>query len=308
MDSKINKQDDLNLKDLIDAILKYKYKIMFSTFIVTSLTTIYLLYLPNTYKSEATLASANVSSSTLSQMSSSFGGVASLAGISIPSGETNKIDEALEILKSLNFFSVLSKEGDTFFVLQATKGWNSNSNELIIDENVYDIKNQKWVSDEEFNVNGRPSLQSAHIDFLDSLSITTDKKTGFVKISIEHFSPYVAKNILESIIYNINNKIRTKDIQIANESLKFLNNQIEQTKLAELRSNISNLIEKQIQTITFAQSSDEYIFKILSEPSAPERKSGPKRLSSLISAVFLTFFLSTIFYISKYLFFNKDNE
>ena len=82
---------------------------------------------------------------------------------------------------------------------------------LVINPEIYNVK-EKWVSESSFARNGKPSIQSAHRDFIYNLSIDIDKKTQFVHISFQHFSPYVAKKVLDNILFEINEISRTKTL------------------------------------------------------------------------------------------------
>ena len=67
-------EDEIDLKELFNTILKYKYKIAIFSFIVTIFTLCYVLSLPNSYKSEIILAPQG-------DDKSSGGGLASLASL-----------------------------------------------------------------------------------------------------------------------------------------------------------------------------------------------------------------------------------
>ena len=184
-------------------------------------------------------------------------------------------------------------------------GWDASKNKLIINPELYDTKLDKWVSDQSFAVNGKPSIQTAHRDFLRQLSVNVDKKTRFIYISIEHFSPYVAKKILDLILIEINEMIRDEDIRVAKDSIAFLTKESLNTQLNEVRSGINDLIEKQIETIAFANASPEYLVKTLSPPYVPELKALPDRKLIVIISLIIGFILSSMFYSIKYYFFNQ---
>ena len=119
----------------------------------------------------AILASASSSGSNLSGLASQYSGVASLAGISLPSGgSSSKVSMGIEVIKSLSFFERLVTKHDVFFDLEAPFGWDRGSDTLIINPKIYDIASKKWVTKGPYVIDGKPSLQSAHRNFLSNFS------------------------------------------------------------------------------------------------------------------------------------------
>ena len=284
-------EDDIDVAVLISIFWKNKLTILIITFLVSLAGVAWSLSLPNTYTSSAVLAPAN--SSSLSSISSQYSGLASIAGISLPSsGETDKVALGLETLRSFYFFEEFVEKHDLLITLVAAKGWNKDSNTLIIDEDIYDVKNNKWVSDIEYSVNGKPSHQYSHREFLKNLSISKEKLTGFVTISYEHLSPFISMKVIDLLISDINEIERVDDIAQAKRSIKFLEKEIKGSQLAEVRTGLHALIQKQIETVMLANATPEYLFKIASPPISPEIKTGPKRSIICILAFFMGLFLS----------------
>ena len=104
-----------------------------------------------------------------------------------------------------------------------------------------------------------------------------DIKTDFVSVSIKHLSPNIAKKWLDIIIFNINEKMREEDRKLALDSINFLNKSSEETNLVEIKEAISQLLQSEMQKLMLAAANENYIYKKLESPIAPERKSEPKR-------------------------------
>lgn len=271
---------------------------------------IYSLSLPNLYKSYAVIASASGSGTNLSRIGSQYAGIANIAGVSIPSNtDVDKVAIGIETLTSLNFFEEVVNSNDKFYYkLLAPKGWNSNTNSLIIDENIYDTKSNKWVSNHKFSLNGLPSMQYAHRKFKENLMVSENDITGFVTISYTHFSPYVAKEILEILILEINERTRLEDIAVANESINYLRNEAQKAQLSSVNTAISNLIQTQIERITFANASPQYLFKELSKPYAPEKKEKPNRSVIVILSSILGFLIGSVLALFNYYLMKPENK
>ena len=299
--------DNIDFRALFQLAWSEKYKIIFITsfFLIGSI--YYSLSLPNIYRSEATLASASDSGS-MSNMRSQYAAVASLAGIAVPTDNSSKkVAESIEIMNSLNFFEDFASDEVIFFNLQAPIGWDENLNILLIDSDKFDTVKKKWVSSSPFAKNGKPSMQSAHRDFLENFKVAIDKQTGFVSMHFDHYSPHIAKEVLNSLIDKINEISRNSDIAIANNSINFLQEEANNASLNDVRLVINNLIQKQIETITLANATPQYSLKILSEPTAPEIRIQPKR--TLIAQFGLIFglLMSFIFVLLKNYLTTKKN-
>ena len=295
----MNQYKNANPNNFLSIVFENKYKIAIFTFFVTLITAVILFYIPNTYKSSAVLSGADISGNNSPNILSNYSNLASVAGISISSQEKEeRVAMGIEIIKSLEFFENISKKNNIFFKIMAISDWNKETRKLVINEKIYSEKEKKWVYEKEFSVNGKPSMQTAHREFLDNLSISTDRKTGFIKISYVHFSPDVAKEIVSTIVEEVNEDLRLEDIYQAEESIKILTNEYENTQLNQIRSGLSYLIQQNIEKKTTAVTTPEYLFKILSDPISSERKNGPQKLIILI----ISFISSLILFKSIFLF------
>jgi capsular polysaccharide biosynthesis protein len=63
------------------------------------------------------------------------------------------------------------------------------------------------------------------------VSISEDKQTGLVSVSVEHKSADIAKRWVELMVNRVSEDLRSKDIREAEESIKFLESQREKTSL-----------------------------------------------------------------------------
>ena len=269
------KEDDIiDLSKLFKSLFKEKWIIIASTLIFSIFSVFYALSLPNIYKAEALLAPID-SSENLSQISKS-GGLASIAGINLSSQVTTRSQEGIKILESYKFFEEILKSNDIKPNLLAVKEWNENDNKIIYDSNLFLESNNTWVRKASTkNKNPIPSNQEAFEKFDSVFDIK--KSEGFIYISIEHESPFVARDWLNIVIKKINTLVMEDEKQKALKSIDFLNQQISKTNLSETKQALSELIQKQIQTVMLADASDEYLFKVIDPPIAPEQRDKPQR-------------------------------
>lgn len=296
----INDQDDeIDLRELWNAIWSGKWIIITITSVFTIASVLYALNLPDEYKSTAILAPASQSGAGgLSKLTSQFGGLASLAGINLggAGGAEDKSVIAMEIIKTWGFLEKFIEDNNIQVEVFAAKGWNRSSNELIIDADIYDVVNKKWVRD--FNPSRgqkvEPSSWELFEEIKDRISISQDKTSGLISLSVEHYSPLGAKQWTDKLIAMINEYIKKKDREEAQKSIEYLKNQINQTSVTGMQSVFYQLIEEQTKTLMLAEVSDEYVFKTLSEAKVAEEQSKPKRALITVLGIFLGGILAII--------------
>ena len=300
-------QDDISLIDLYKILWKKKIYILLTSFSVAFASLFYANSLEDIYRSETLLAPSSDSDSAPSM--GMFSGVASIAGINIPSHTSaNNVLISIERLKSLDFFEMVVDKHNLYYELEAVNGWNSANNTLIVNTDIYDDKKNQWISDDEFAINGRPSIQKIHSNFLENFSVYYDNKNGFVSLSVDHFSPHVAKKILEIFIKEINETTRNEDISTAQQIISYLEEENLNTRNIDLKLGINSLIQSQIKKIAIANSSPQYVLKVISPPYAPESKFSPSRLLIVLIGFFLGSIFSSMFFIFYRIYLNEFNS
>ena len=192
-----NNETSLDFLKVLSLLWSKKITIILVTGIMSVASVFYALSLPNYYQSSALLAPAeqNSSSSLLGQ----YGGLASMAGISLPSnGEENKTDMAIAILQSRKFLELIVSEIEDFApIIIASEEYNQEENIFTFDEELYDAVNKKWVRDVKPPQTIEPSLLEIHKVFNSEVfSYSLDKNTGFISLSIELLSPVHAHDFL----------------------------------------------------------------------------------------------------------------
>lgn len=286
-------QIDFELKELVDVVWKGKWIILLVVSIFATSSIFYALSLPNVYKSEALLSPVTDNSGL--KLPSQLGGLASLAGVNLDSQGDEKAKLALEILKSRAFITNFIEKNDLFVPIMASKGWVFETNELIINDKLYNSTNKEWVRKVKAPFGKKPSLQEAYKEFMELLSISVDKKTGMVTLSFQHHSPLFAKEILDKLIFDINEDLRQRDLLEAKLSIDYLNEQISLTNLADVRSMLFSLVEEQTKTLMLANIRSEYVFKTIDKAVVTEKKYKPRRSVIVIAFSLFGFLVSITF-------------
>ena len=291
--------DEIDLRELFTAIWQGKWIIVIITALFAAASVYYAVNLPNVYKSEALLAPAEQDKT--SGLVGQFGGLASLAGVNLgANGNVDKTQLAIEILRSRKFSREFINKYDILPDLMAAKTWNSETNTVLYDEKFYDVEQNKWVREVKAPYKPEPSMQEAYKKFIKIISANKNEETGMVTISVEHVSPVVAQQWVNWLIDDINQTMKARDVIEANESTNFLTQQLEQTKIADIRAVLYKLVEEQAKTIMFANVRDEYVFKIIDPAIIPEQKAKPARALICVLGTFLGGMISFIIILFRY--------
>ncbi len=294
---------EIDLRELFGVLWAGSKKIIAITAIFAFISVIYALSVPDQFKASALLAPAQSDSSGLSSLGQ-FSGLASLAGVTLGGGESSEKQIAQEIMKSWSFIEDFIGDNDLLVELVAAKGWNKGSNELQIDEDVYDAENKQWLIENEFGVLGPPSSWQLFQAFSQRLEVSEDK-SGLVTVSIEFYSPQIAKQWLDMFVAAINAHMQQRQMLKVSNNINFLQAQIEKTSIAEMREVLYSIIEEQTKNKMLAEASPEYVFVAVSPSMVPEKKSQPQRaliciLGTLFGGIFSVLLVLVMHYARKY--------
>jgi len=281
-------EGEIDLRDLFAVLWAGKIKILAITTIFAIASVFYALSLPNQYKATALLAPAQYESAGLSGSLGQLGGLASLAGVNLNSGGSGETQMAKSIMVSWNFIEGFIKNNNLADELVAVEGWNQESNELQINKKVYDVKNKRWL------VN-KPTSWSLFKSFSSRLSVSEAGNSGFLSISIEHYSPYLAKQLLDLYISAINKHMQELQVIKVNNNINYMQEQIKRTSIAEMQEVFYTIIEEQIKNKMLAEASPDYAFVAVNASMLPEEKSQPKRAIICIAITLFGGILSILF-------------
>lgn len=295
-------QDEIDLREIWSAIWSGKKLIIAITFMFSIASVIFALSKSDIYQASTLLAptSSEGGAGGLAQVAGQLGGLASLAGINLGSGGTDKTSLALEVLKSRLFLENFIDKYQLLIPLMAAENWDRINNKLIFDEDIYDINTQKWVRDVKAPKTPKPSPWEAFSAFEDIMAISTDKETGMITLSIEHYSPEIAKQWLLWLVDEINVTMREQDKIEAQTSIHFLTKKLQETQLADMQTVFYQLIEEQTKTIMLAEVSKEYVLKTIDPANAPDENEKPKRALIVVVSTMLGGMLSVLIVLIRY--------
>ena len=189
--------------------------------------------------------------------------------------------------------------------LMAVKSWNSKTNTLAFDESIYDTSSNTWIRDYSYPQQQIPSAQESYEVFKQQVSLSEDKKSGFITISIKHQSPFVAKQWVELVVNEVNAFYRQKDKSESEKSVSYLNQQISMTGLSEIKQVLAQLLQEETKKLTLIEANQYYVFDYIDPPAVMEKKSEPKRALICILSALLGGMLSIFLVLIRHYAFSK---
>jgi LPS O-antigen subunit length determinant protein (WzzB/FepE family) len=293
-------ESEIDFLELFNILFQGKWAIVFITIFAASTSVFYSLSLPNIYQAKTVLI-AHQSSKGGSNMLQSVGGLASLAGVSLPSQSADSNSaKAIKKIRTLSFFENNILPNIFLPELMAVESWDSRKNLLKFNNDLYDDLTNTWVRDFNYPKKLIPSSQESFRTFSEHFSISEDKEIGFVTLTIKHQSPYIAKKWAELLVYEINSFYRKKDKAEAERAISYLNEQIVKTNLTEIKQVFASLLQQETQKLMLTQASQSYVYEYLDPPVVMEMKSEPKRSVICIIGTMIGFFLAIIFVLGRH--------
>ena len=301
-------ENEIDLKELFFIFWNEKWLIFFLTSFISISSVIYSIFLPNIYESRAILTVTDPSSHLTSGLDN-ISNVASITGLQLPLDKKNSnYTLALKKLESLSFFENQIMPKIFLPDLMAFKSWNYKTNSPIYDENIYDSISKTWQNGRSNLSNKIPSAQKSYKVFKrNHLFLTSNRRNGFVTLGIKHRSPYIAQQWANLIVEEINSFYREKDKRKSEKSVEYLNNEISDTRLSEIKIVIAQLLQQETKKLALIESNINYVFDYVDPPVIMEQKSEPNRSSISIVGTFLGLVFSLFFVLIKYFVFkNKE--
>jgi uncharacterized protein involved in exopolysaccharide biosynthesis len=248
----------IGLGELIASLKAYRYVILGTSLLCAMAGFGAGSLLPKKYEATVLLSpvSSQSGSNSLSASLAQFGGLAALAGISLPGGGSDQ--EAVATLQSDALTERYIQENNLLPVLYS-KQW--------------DARNGRWKPSAP---EATPTLWKGTKYFSKKIrSVSENPKTGLVTMTIKWSGPAEASSWANGLVKLTNEYLRDKSVTEARRNIAYLNDQLAKTSVVELRSAMYSLIEQQVKKEMLARGSDEFALKVLDPARTPERPSSP---------------------------------
>ena len=258
--------DRIDVAELFGFLWEGKKTIIIVTTVFFLSSIFYALSLNHYYKSTSTLSVIEA----VSGGGGSMGGLAAIAGISIQQVGV-KGPRFVNTLRSRAFFNHLTSIDENILpALLAAESYDFESKKLVFNSELYDAANKKWLIPE-------PNYLEAYPIYMRMLYTDYHDMRRIIDLELEHISPLFAKELLDALIREGDKVLRDFDMQVSIDSLEYLNVELAETKLLNIKSSINQMILSQMQTKMMTQLGYNYVVKIIDPPYIPLRPYKPSR-------------------------------
>ncbi|MDQ8186272.1 Wzz/FepE/Etk N-terminal domain-containing protein [Pelagicoccus sp. SDUM812002] len=276
-----HEEDELSLIDLWNIVWKRKWPWLTFGPLFAIIGIFYALNQSEIFRAEATLVpnTGERGGGGLAALAGQFGGLASMAGINPGSGGST--ETAIATLKSRKFLMPFLEDEE---VLKAIfpKQWDEDT--------------KTWIASNERTQEGnRPSKLRSYERFRQYMNISEDKKTGIVTLAMELQDPVLAAKWTNQLADRLNAHLREQAKLEAEKNLEYLNKQIAETRVLEIKESLYGLIESQTKNAMLANAKEDYAFKVIDPAMTPEERVKPKRTLIVIAAGLLGGFFGLFF-------------
>jgi len=249
-------EDEIDLLELIRVLLQ-SWKLIFGiTILCVVAAVVYAFLSPEVYKAETLLVPAKEEKNNASTLSQ-FGGLAAMAGISIPSD--SNIEQVIATLQSGKFLRFFIEENELLPVLF---------------EESWDAEKQEWlVNDQGHN----PTVDDAVSTVKGLINIDQDKNSGLVTLSVSWKNPEFATVWANELVKQLNKQLREKAISDSRKRVGYLEQELAKTTLKDMQEVLYNLLESEKQKAMLANVNEDFALEVIDPATVPEVREKPKR-------------------------------
>ena len=302
-------EDEINLLDYWRVIWKRRKLIGYIVLATVVLTAVYSLTMTNVYQAKAVIMPVSAKGGGgggggLAALASQFGG---LPGIAMPASAS--ASEIINLMKS-NILRERMIEQHNLLPILFYQQW--------------DAKRQAWKKGGGFSFSLNPLAYISMItkaigpspprratpkkdpdapemwDALRALDgilkVTNNIKENTIVITADYRDPELAAKFVEYALKTLTDFMSSEAKRVATTNRVYLEQQLGTTMDPFIRQKTYNLIAEQIETAMMAEVKENFAFKVIDPPLAPDKKIKPKRsqmvMLSLVVALFIGIFVA----------------
>jgi uncharacterized protein involved in exopolysaccharide biosynthesis len=258
----VDYDDEIDLWQLWDTIWSGRWLIIAITSLFAVGGVTYALVAQEWWRAEVVLAPADKKggmSGALSQLS----GLASLAGVSVGGGNSN---EPLAVLKSKDF-----------------------ARQFITDMNLIPALFTGAENQKE-----KPDIRDAVQIFQGIRTVSDDKKTGLVTLSVRWKDADTAALWANELARRVNARLRAEALAEAERNVTYLQKEMAATSVVSLQQSMGRVLEGEMQKLMLARGNEEFAFKVIDKATPPKLRDEPKRALIAIVATLAGGFLGIL--------------
>ena len=287
----------IDIRDLLTFLWKRKVLICALTALMGAASVVYSFTLINEYTVVLNLSEVKQdeeTSLTNASLDRSLG--FSLPGLGSGNGLSNDMNQVITLMKSWSFVDEFIRKNNLEVPILAGMYWDNKTRKMVLDQTIYDEKNNKWVND-NFDIEDPAVRWGLYKDFLDEMRIMGDDDTGIHKLSVTSYSPDLALDWATKFYQLVNSTMREEKLFLINKNIKNLQTQIQLNSNTSLRDRLYDIQSEQIKLKIVIEASPDYILKPIGKALPPYERSFPRKKIIVLGTTFTSFIVLILFFI-----------
>jgi uncharacterized protein involved in exopolysaccharide biosynthesis len=293
-------EDEINLLDYWRVIWKRRKLIGYIVMATVLLTAVTSLFMTNLYQAKAVIMPVSAKGgggggSGLAALASQFG---NLPGIAIPASAS--ASEIINLMKSNILREKMIQQYNLMPILFYKK---------------WDVERQAWKKD-GFSLNplyylslltravapalsltmqkkdpDTPEMWDALRALDDIIKVTNSIKENTITITVDYRDPELAAKFAEYAMKTLTDFMSSEAKRVATTNRIYLEQQLVTMADPLIKQKTYNLIAEQIEMAMMAEVKENFAFKVIDPPKAPDKKIKPKRAQMVMLSFVVAFFI-----------------
>ncbi len=251
-------KDEIDLLEVTRKLLRCWKLILISTVLCFCAALLHALTTEDSFRAEVLLASSDTQNPPPSPIFGQFGGLASMAGISIPGD--NNLARVLATMQSKQFLTKYIEKKDLLPL-------------LFVD--LWDKDKKKWKITAG---NQPPSVETGSNMLCSAIQIEDNTKNGLVSLSVSWNYPELPAFLANDLVRELNEQLRFKAIEVSRKRVVYLEQELAKTSLKDMRDVLYSLLESEKQKAMLANVNEDFALEIIDPASIPKQAYKPKRV------------------------------
>ena len=276
--------DEIDLRELFGTLWRGKFFIALCIIVAISLASLYLRTAERKYT--VTYVFAPVASDDTGPNLSGLGGLASLAGVSLPSSSSGDFKTFKYLLKSEEVASVVLEDEELVKQIFASE-WNAESGmyqrpaDGPYTPHIRMLK--KLLTGEDPSAYVAPNAARMSDWMRGAFAASEDRDTGFLTLSSETAKPAMMLEVMERVTRETDRLLKERYIQSSEQTMGFYQQQLARARAREHREALAKLIAQEDQKLMLASKGSFFVAEPLTNPSVSLHPTSPK--ASLLLAL-----------------------
>ena len=276
--------DEIDLRELFGALWRGKFLIILCVVAAIALAALYLRSAERKYTVRYVFAP--VATESAGPNLGGLGGLASLAGVSLPSSSSGDFLTFKFLLKSEEVAAQILQDEKLARAIFASE-WDSNSENYRKPPDgqytPYIRTVKKLLTGQDAKDYAPPNAARLSNWLSEAFSSSEDRDTGFLTLSAETPEPDLMIQVMSQVTEETDRLLKERYIASAEQTMGFYQQQLAKARAREHREALAKLIAQEDQKLMLASKGTYFVAEPLTEPSVSLNPTSPK--ASLVLAL-----------------------